>query len=199
MCITYFNRKTLYSLWSQYIHSDMNYGLWDDSTTIQQANTNLYSFMLNKTNIQKKHTLLNIGGNYNLLKLVHPIKKKNTKFDRILIVETTSFNIDNVLKEDGVVVISNIVKNTDKKSLYIDIISMFLGNPISQDEWKTQLTTTFSSIDFYDITENTFNAYYNYLFTTFCKQKNLPQCVSDILIYYFKSIPFQYIIAVCKK
>ena len=83
--------------------------------------------------------------------------------------------------------------------MYIKTVSDFVGNPLSILEWKTQLKNTFTNIEYYDITKYSLNPYFNYLFTIFSQNKHLPKCISDMLIYYFHSIPFQYIIAICKK
>jgi hypothetical protein len=200
---TYFNWKTLHNVWKTYINPrGMSYGLWDISNnTIDKANNNLYSFMTTKANINQQHTVLHLDCAIKK-KNKNKNKKDNKKYDRIIAIETNSTSIPklaHLLKEDGIIVCSTIVLNDDTpSSLYIDTICDFLCiSKISYTEWNMQMEETFS-LEQYDCTKNTLNPYYHYLFTSFTRKRQLPQWVADTLIYYFNSIPFKYVVCVCK-
>ena len=194
---TYFNLETVRRLWKGYINPEgFSYGMWDTThNTIKKANENLYSFMHTQANINKTHTLLQLGAKN---------RKKNKKWDRIIAIESepdTIVELKHKLKQDGVLVCSMIVLNDNTpSSFYIDTVSDFLSIPkLSYSEWKQRLEETFTLVELHDMTPTTLNPYHNYLFNSFVMKKGLPQWVADTLIYYFHSIPFQYMIAVCKK
>jgi len=197
---TYLNWGTIHKLWKNYINPNkLSYGLWDTHNhTIQKSNANLYSFMHSKANINQTHTVLHLGN------IKEKKRKKNKKWDRIIAIETESTTIPklvDVLQKDGILVCSTIVmKDNTPSSFYVDTIVDFLCIPkVSYTEWKMKMEETFTLVELQDTTENTLNPYHNYLLISFITKKQLPQWVADILIYYFTSIPFQYIIAVCKK
>jgi hypothetical protein len=191
----YLNWKYVTTTWKKYINPD-NVGLWDSThNTIKKANKNLYSFMYSKANINQTHTVLNIPKETKKKK-----KVKNKKWDRIIAIEYDLSNLHKLLNEHGILVCSNIMLKDNTPSIYLDTICDFLCIPkISYTDWKTTLENNFTSVDLYDITEHSINPYYNYLFKSFITKKHLPQWVADILIYYFKDVPCQYMIAVCKK
>jgi len=187
--------------WKKYINPEgFSYGLWDTThNTIEKANENLYSFMSTQATITPFHTVLNIPKKKRKKK--DKKGKKVKKWDRIIAIEVASIlELKNKLKKDGILVCSAIVMNDNTPvSFYIDMISNFLCIPkLSYSEWKKQLEETFTLVELQDITENTLNPYHNYLFNSYTMKKGLPQWILDILIYYFHSIPFKYIIAVCK-
>jgi hypothetical protein len=191
-------------MWKYYINPNgMSYGLWDSTTnTIEKANNNLYSFMQSKANIIQTHTILHLDIANNIKKKKKNKKNKEKKWDRIIAIETNSVSIPklaDLLKKDGILVCSTIVMNDNTpSSFYLDTISDFLCIPkVSYTEWKMQMEETFS-LELYDCTKNTLNPYYNYLFTSFITKKQLPQWIADTLIYYFTSIPFKYVVCVCK-
>lgn len=197
----YLNVGTLQKIWKNYMNPDrVSYGLWDTNhATIKTANANLYSFMITKANILQSHSVLKLG---NILKdKKKKENKKEKKWDRIVSIESDITNLQNKLNNDGILVCSNIVlKDNTYSSFYVDTIFDFLGIPkLSYSEWKSKLESTFTLVELHDITENTLNPYYHYLFNTFITEKQLPQWVADILIYYFNNIPFHYMVAVCKK
>jgi len=197
---TYFNWGMLHKVWKKYINPHgMSYGLWDTSNnTIETANDNLYAFMSTKANINPSHTVLH----FNASKQKKTKTKTKQKWDRIIAIESTSTsipNLANLLQPDGILVCSTIVLNDNvPSSFYIDTIVDFLCIPkITYTEWNIQMEETFS-LEQYDCTKNTLNPYYNYLFNSFVIKKGLPQWVADTLIYYFTSIPFKYVVCVCK-
>jgi len=196
------NFKIVNSLWKKYINpNNVSYGLWDTShNTIEKANKNLYSFMYSKANINQTHTVLNIP-NKKKKKEKEKEKEKNKKWDRIIAIENNLYNLHELLNNDGVLVCSNIVlKDNTPSSFYIDTICDFLCIPkIYYSDWKLQIENDFNLLELHDTTENSMNPYYTHLFNSYITKKHLPQWVADILVYYFKDIPFQYIIAVCKK
>ena len=180
------------TLWKKYINLD-TIGLWDGNhTTIKKANKHLYSFMYSKANINNTDTVLHLGKKKK--------KKKKKKWDKIISIENDCTNLHHLLSKNGLLVCSNIVlKDNTPSSLYLDTICDFLCIPkISYSEWKSSLENNFT-LELHDITENSINPYYTYLFNSFVTKKHLPQWVADILIYYFKDIPCHYIVAVCKK
>jgi hypothetical protein len=196
---TYLNLKIVNKLWKKYINPDnVSYGLWDMShNTIEKANTNLYSFMYSKADINDTHTVLNIPNKKKEKK--EKKEKKQKKWDRIIAIEEDLTNVHDLLNENGILVCSNIVlKDNTPSSFYIDIICDFLCTKITYSEWKSKLENDFNLVELHN-TENSMNTYYTYLFNSYISKKHLPQWVADILVYYFKDIPFQYIIAVCKK
>jgi hypothetical protein len=193
----YLNWNYVTTSWKKYINLH-NVGLWFTTNTIEKANKNLYSFMYSKANINDTHTVLNLPK-----KEKKKEKKKNKykkKWDRIIAIEQNLNNLHELLNEDGILVCSNIVlKDNTPSSFYLDIICDFLCIPkVSYSEWKSTLENNFILVELYDTTEYSMNPYYNYLFNSFVTKKQLPQCIADILIYYFKDVPCQYMIAVCK-
>jgi hypothetical protein len=202
---TYFNWGTLHTWWKNYINPDkLSYGLWDVSNyTIEQANDNLYSFMHTKATINQDTTVLYVGNIQKPKRKIKRKRKRKQKWDRIIAIETESTSIPklvNLLQKDGILVCSTLVlKDNTPSSFYLDTISDFLSIPnVTYTEWKKQLEETYTLIELHDCTKNTLNPYYTYLFNSFITKKQLPQWVADILIYYFHSIPFHYVIAVCK-
>lgn len=200
-CNTYFNWETLHKLWKNYINPEnISYGLWDNDDTIEKANKNLYDLMYKKANINKTHSVLHVGN----IKIKNKSKtktKENKKWDRIIAIEPESISeLSNKLKKGGILVYSTIVlKDNTPSSFYIDTICDFLCIPkITYSELKIKLENIFTLAKIQDCTENTINPYYRYLFNTFITKKQLPQWVADILIYYFHSSQFQYIIYVCR-
>jgi hypothetical protein len=121
--------------------------------------------------------------------------------------------VNNLLTNDGIFIITDIVlQNNNKdygnsifKNLFIKIASDFLCIPeqnlITLDKWKTNIENSGLCItELYNITDKTFNSYYNYFFKNYIKKKNLPSIFYSILYNTFKMVqPFDYIVAVCKK
>jgi len=125
-------------------------------------------------------------------------------------------NVNSVLQNDGVFVISDILLNKDlptnnfisrcKQSiindLFLKIFSDFLHIPkqnlISQDEWKQQMIDAgFEIVEYIDITDQTFGPYYKHFMHTYFKNKNLPSWMADMADNLFRTIqPFSY--SVCK-
>ena len=196
----YLNWNYLTITWKKYINPD-NVGLWfTTTTTIEKANKNLYSFMYSKANINHTHTVLNIPKKQNK-KDKKKKDKKTKKYDRIIAIEQNLNNLHDLLNDDGILVCSTIVlKDNTPSSFYLDTVCDFLSIPkLSYSVWKSTLENNFILLELYDTTEYSMHPYYNYFFDSFITKKHLPQWVADILIYYFKDVPFQYMIAVCKK
>ena len=182
----------LITLWKKYINLD-TIGLWDHKhATIKKANKNLYAFMYSKANIHNTDTVLHLGKKKKK-------EKAKKKWDKIIAIEKDWTNLHHLLNDNGTLVCSNIVfKDNTPSSLYLDTICDFLCIPkISYSEWKSCLENNYT-LELHDITENSINPYYTYLFHSFVTKKHLPQWVADILIYYFKDIPCHYIVAICK-
>jgi ubiquinone/menaquinone biosynthesis C-methylase UbiE len=115
-------------------------------------------------------------------------------------------NVNTVLKDNGVFVISDILLNKDYKQsiindLFLKIFSDFLHIPkqnlIDQDEWKRQLTNAgFEIVEHNDITAQTFGPYYKHFMHTYFKNKNLPSWMADIADNLFQNIqPFTYTVS----
>jgi len=157
------------------------------------------------------------GDAHNLLDIF-----ENNSFNRIISLESAFHynnrqqfftNVNNLLTDDGIFIISDIVlQNNNKdcgnsifKNVFIKIASDFLCIPeqnlITLDKWKTNIENSGLCItELYNITDKTFNSYYNYFFKNYIKKKNLPTIFYSILYNMFKMIqPFDYIVAVCKK
>jgi len=116
-------------------------------------------------------------------------------------------NVNSVLQNDGVFVISDILLDKDYtpsiiNDLFLKIYSDFLHIPkqnlIGQDEWKQQLIDAgFEIIEYNDITDQTFGPYYEHFMHTYFKNKNLPTWMADMADNLFRTIqPFTY--SVCK-
>jgi len=119
-------------------------------------------------------------------------------------------NVNSVLQNDGVFVISDILLDKDYKQsiindLFLKIYSDFLHIPkqnlISQDEWKQQLIDAgFEIIEYNDITSQTFGPYYKHFMHTYFKNKNLPTWMADMADNIFRTIqPFSYSISTFRK
>ncbi len=115
-------------------------------------------------------------------------------------------NVNSVLKDNGVFVISDILLNKNYKQsiindLFLKIFSDFLHIPkqnlIDQDEWKQQLTNAgFEIVENNDITAQTFGPYYKHFMHTYFKNKNLPCWMTDIAENLFQNIqPFTYTVS----
>ena len=140
------------------------------------------------------------------------------EFDGVLNVESafhykdraTFFqSVCSVLKEDGVFVISDIVlSDNDKPSLltrmFLRIFSDFLHIPeinlITAEEWKQLLADAgLRVVEYIDITEKTFEPYYQHFFQVFMEKKGLPSWMAKGLLSLFLTVqPFSYVVAVCR-
>ncbi len=116
-------------------------------------------------------------------------------------------NVNSVLHDDGVFVISDILLNKDYKQsimndLFLKIFSDFLHIPkqnlIGHDEWKQQLIDAgFEIVEYNDITSQTFGPYYKHFMYNYFKNKNLPMWMANVTDNLFRTIqPFTY--SVCK-
>jgi len=115
-------------------------------------------------------------------------------------------NVNSVLKDNGVFVISDILLNKNYKQsiindLFLKIFSDFLHIPkqnlIDQDEWKQQLTNAgFEIVEHNDITAQTFGPYYKHFMHTYFKNKKLPSWMADIADNLFQNVqPFTYTVS----
>ena len=115
-------------------------------------------------------------------------------------------NVNSVLKENGVFVISDILLNKDYKQsiindLFLKIYSDFLHIPkqnlIDADKWKQQVKDAgFELVEYNDITAQTFGPYYKHFMHTYFKNKNLPSWMADIADNLFQNIqPFTYTVS----
>jgi erythromycin 3''-O-methyltransferase len=196
-------------LWSKKISSASNLIAVDISKKqIKYANKKLKNLI----KIKNKLTYMECDA-HNLLD-----KFSNNKFNRIISLESAFhyynrarffMNVNNLLTNDGIFVISDIILKTNKnnmfKNIFIKIASDFLCIPeknlITLDKWKNDIENSdLSIIEFYNITDKTFDSYYNYFFKNYIKNKKLPTVLSSILCHIFDKVqPFDYIVAVCKK
>jgi 2-polyprenyl-3-methyl-5-hydroxy-6-metoxy-1,4-benzoquinol methylase len=145
-------------------------------------------------------------------------KFKNEQFDYVISIESAFHyydrpyfykNVKDVLSPDGLFVITDIVlKDNYTKNIYTSLfiylystcMSFPKQNLITADEWDRQLKKKFNIIDIYDVTENTFDKYYEYFMNNFTEKLNWPIFMKSLLKYIFKNYqPFSYRIAVCKK
>lgn len=144
-------------------------------------------------------------------------KFKNTEFDYVISIESAFHyydrpyfykNVKDVLSSDGLFVITDIVLKDDYTkniytSLFIYLYSTFISFPkqnlITADEWDTQLKNKFNIIEVYDITDKSFDKYYEYFMNNFTEKLKWPIFMNSLLKYIFKNYqPFSYRIAVCK-
>ena len=141
------------------------------------------------------------------------------QFDTILSVESAFHYKDrpyffksvyNILKPNGTFVICDIVLNNDYtpgifNSIFLKIFSDFLhfpkSNLIKSDEWEQSIKNSGLIItEIVDITDKTFNPYYNSCFHSFILSKCLPDFIALQLYNLFAYVqPFSYNIATCKK
>jgi 2-polyprenyl-3-methyl-5-hydroxy-6-metoxy-1,4-benzoquinol methylase len=119
-------------------------------------------------------------------------------------------NVNSVLHDDGIFVISDILLNKDYKQsmingLFLKIFSDFLHIPkqnlIGHDEWKQQVIDAgFEIVEYNDITSQTFGPYYKHFMYTYFKNKNLPMWMADVTDNLFRTIqPFTYSVSTFKK
>jgi erythromycin 3''-O-methyltransferase len=141
----------------------------------------------------------------------------DNEFDTVLSVES-AFHYANrpqffqqvydVLKEGGMFVISDIVLQ-DKVGIlsssfvrtFSDFLHMPRANHITGAEWeKTIRDSGLSIIECIDITDKTFNPYYNHFFKNYIGNLHLPGILATGLYNTFSYVqPFSYKVAVCKK
>ena len=149
------------------------------------------------------------------------LNKKFAKgeFDTVVSVES-AFHYSNrplfftsvydVLKSDGTFVICDIVLNEHYKpgiltSSFLYIFSDFLNIPyknlIVSSEWKKTIAESgLTIVESLNITDKTFNPYYEHFFNEYAKAKNLPSAVGYALHRFFTYVqPFSYTVAICKK
>ncbi len=146
-------------------------------------------------------------------------KYNNKLFDVIFSLESAfhypnreSFfkDANKLLNYDGKFIITDIMlqnnynDNTLLNKLFMYFFSDFLYIPkqnlISSAEWCNQLHSNFIVDEIIDITENTFDPYYNYFMKMYIKKKNLPEYFGNLLSSFFcTNQPFSYKIAVCRK
>jgi len=197
-------------LWSKNISKSSNITAVDISKKqIKYANKKM-SKLQNKSQNKVKYIKCDA---HNLLD-----KFTNNKFNRIISLESAFHysnrqkffkNVSNLLTDDGIFVISDIVLKNNNYNLlqkiFIKIASDFLCIPeknlITLDKWKNDIENNqLYIIETYNITDKTFNSYYNYFFKNYIKKKKLPTIVYSILYHIFNTIqPFDYIVSVCKK
>jgi len=196
-------------LWSKNISASSNITAVDISKKqIKYANKKLRKY----AKLKNKITCIECDA-HNLLD-----KFANKKFNRIISLESAFHysnrqkffkNVSNILTNDGIFIISDIVIKNDKynllKNLFIKIASDFLCIPeknlITFDKWKNEIENSdLCIIETYNITDKTFDSYYNYFFKNYIKNKKLPTILSTILCHIFDTIqPFDYVVSVCKK
>lgn len=208
-------------LWSKKISNTSNLIAVDISKKqIKYANKKLRCH----AKIQNKLTYMECDAHHLLDKFA------NNNFNRIISLESAFHynnrkqffkNVSDLLTNDGIFVISDIVlksnnKNTTTtnanlynnnlfKNIFIKIASDFLCIPeknlITFDKWKNEVENSdLCIIETYNITDKTFNSYYNYFFKNYIKNKKLPTILYSILYHIFNTIqPFDYIVSVCKK
>jgi len=140
------------------------------------------------------------------------------KFNRVISLESAFHysdrsiffkNVSNLLTNDGVFIISDIILKTNNnstiKNIFIKLASDFLCIPeknlITLDKWKNDIMKNdLSIVELYNITDKTFNSYYDYFFKNYIKKKKLPPIFYTILYNIFNNVqPFDYVVAVCKK
>jgi cyclopropane fatty-acyl-phospholipid synthase-like methyltransferase len=167
-----------------------------------------------KKNINKKQLVFLEGDAHFLMDYF----TSNCKFNRIFSIESAFHykdrslffnNVRNLLKKDGLFVISDIILKDDFEpsfinNFFINIASDFLCIPeqnlIKLNKWKNQFQNSYLEIvELHDITDKTFVPYYEFFFENYIRNKKLPNFMADILIYIFNNIqPFSYVVAVCK-
>ena len=146
---------------------------------IKYANKKLGKYAKLQKNIKNKLQYIECDA-HNLLD-----KFTKNNFNRIISLESAFHynnrpkffkNVSNLLTNDGIFVISDIVVKNNNNSLlqklFIKIASDFLcipeDNLITSNEWKNEINKNGLCInETYNITDKTFNSYYNYFFTPF--------------------------------
>jgi cyclopropane fatty-acyl-phospholipid synthase-like methyltransferase len=146
------------------------------------------------------------------------LKYKNVLFDKIISLESAFHyserqkffkNINNLLKEDGNFIITDIMlkNNYDKNTIthfFIQFFSDFLHIPkknlITSDEWINNVSSELDIVEQIDITNKTFVPYYKHFMNTYIKNKKYPFFLGKWLEDFFCSVqPFAYKVVVCKK
>ena len=144
---------------------------------------------------------------------------KDVSFNTVLSVESAFHyadrnqffrSVNSLLDTSGTFVICDIVLQEDFKaglinSLFLRVFSDFLhipkANLLKPSEWDQSIQRAgFTIVECLDITDKTFNPYYQYFFNTYMKERGIPGVVGSILCSFFTSVqPFSYRLAVCKK
>lgn len=178
-------------------------------TQIEYANKIRRSLGISKSSIKFK-----VGDAAHLLD-VFPTKQ----FNRIISLESAFHyknrpeffhNVHTLLKENGLFIITDIVIKEDSKhsalmNAFIKLSQAFLAIPtqniITSTEWKQNLRDNGLTInECYDVTDITFNPYYEHFISPYIIKHNMPSIITMIANPILKYIqPFSYVIAVCSK
>jgi len=178
-------------------------------TQIEYANKIRRSSGISKSRIKFK-----VGDAAHLLDLF-----PNKQFNRIISLESAFHyinrpgffhNVHKLLKQNGLFIITDIVikedsKQSPLKNAFIKLSQAFLAIPtqniITSMEWKQNLRDNGLTItEFYDVTDITFNPYYEHFISPYIINHNMPSIINIIVSPIFKYIqPFSYVIAVCRK
>jgi len=206
-----YGRQDFY--WSKKIKNKLKIFAVDISDT-HISNANKFKKQINNKNIEFIK-----GDAHKLLELK---KIKNKKFDRIISLESAFHykernvffnNVSKLLDDNGLFIITDIVCNDDYiangpnifSNIFLKFACDFLCFPvqnlISKKEWCKQIEkSNLKIIELYDITNMTFNPYYEHFFKIYIKNQNYSEVFLNILYYIFFNIqPFSYNIAICRQ
>lgn len=146
------------------------------------------------------------------------VKYKNELFHRIISIESAFQyqdrklffkNVNKLLEKDGKFIITDLMLNKlpgqDPVTwMFLRIFSEVLCIPeqnlITADEWDKQISDELTVCETIDITDQTFQPYYNHFMTNYVKNKRWPEWIGNIMNKFLCSHqPFIYKVAVCSK
>lgn len=203
-------------LWTNKIKDENGNG--NDDINI---NTKIYAIDISEKQIkhaialQKENNISNKRLSYSVGNALTVKDQFKYKFDAILSLESAFHynkrplffrNVHDLLKDDGVFVITDIILNNNDPSIVgsifmkfaIDFFNIPQENLVRLDGWKKSVKDSgLEFIEMYDITEKTFDPYYRYFFNTYYKNTPILSTICRNVMGYVQ--PFSYVVAVCKK
>lgn len=191
------------------------------SKKLDDMNTKIYAIDISEKQIeyailaQKENNISNKQLTYMVGDALNIQSQFKFKFDTIISLESAFHyidrpmffkNVQSLLKDDGVFVITDIVLNDNEPSILsaifmsfaIDLFNIPENNLIRLDEWEKSIRDNdLECVEIHNITEKTFDPYYRYTFHQYCK--NAPMFANMIRKFFGYVQPFTYVVAVCKK
>jgi len=191
------------------------------SKKLDDMNTKIYAIDISEKQIeyaitaQKENNISNKQLTYMVGDAMNIQDQFKCKFDTIISLESAFHyrdrpmffkNVQSLLKDDGVFVITDIILNDNALSILstifmsfaIDFFNIPENNLIRLDDWKKSIRDNgLECIEIHNITEKTFDPYYRYTFHQYCKNAPLFANMCQNVFAYVQ--PFTYVVAVCKK
>jgi len=191
------------------------------SKKMDDMNTKIYAIDISEKQIeyakaaQKENNISNKQLSYMVGDAMNIHDQFKRKFDTIISLESAFHyrdrpmffnNVQRLLKDDGVFVITDIILKDNAPSILsaifmsfaIDFFNIPETNLVRLDEWEKSIKDNgLECIEIHNITEKTFDPYYRYTFNQYCKNAPLFANMCRNVFAYVQ--PFKYVVAVCKK